>query len=333
MSKAQILFVDDEQNILNGFRLILRSMRNEWDVHVALGGREALELMDKQSFDVIVSDMRMPGMDGAQLLAEVARRSSETVRMILSGYSEQSTVLRTVKLAHQYLSKPCSHEDLKNAISRSLRLRDVIHSNAIKKLVSRIESLPALPRLYLELQDALLDANTSLENIGDIIGKDVGMTSSILRLVNSAFFGIPAHVSSVGYAVRLLGVETIRALVLSIELFSGSGADMLGGLSLPRLWLHSARVSCFARAIAELENEPNEVRDDCFIAGTLHDVGALVLAMSMPDVYAKVIARAKMEHTDLHSIEREEFGTTHAEVGAYLLSLWGFKDPIIEAVC
>ncbi len=333
MSKVKILFVDDEQNILNSFRLTMRSMRDVWDVAFAPGGHEALDLMKTQTFDVIVSDMRMPRMDGAQLLAEVAKRSPETVRMVLSGYSDQGTVLRAVKLAHQYLSKPCTPEELKGAITRSLHLRDIIHSSTIKQIVARIEALPALPKLYQELMEALQDTNSSLQYIGDIISQDVAMSSSILRLVNSAFFGLPTHVSSVGHAVKLLGVETIRALVLSIELFCDSKSEIPGGLSLQKLWSHSIRVSCFCKTITEYEKQPKEMRDDCFIAGTLHDLGTLVLATSLPDEYGQLVERCRTAHTPLHIIEKEVFGTTHAEVGAYLLSLWGFKDCITEAVC
>jgi len=333
MTKPRILFVDDEQNILDGLRLLLRPLRSQWDMAFAASGVEALKIMETESFDVVVSDMRMPGMDGAQLLAEVAGRSPETVRMILSGYSDQASVMRTVKLAHQYLSKPCPAEELKNAVSKALSLRDIIGSGALKQLISRIESLPPLPPLYQRLMGELRDDNSSLQRIGDIIGQDMAMSSSILRLVNSAFFGLPTHVSSLQHAVKLLGIETIRVLVLSIGLFSDVGKATPVGFSLEQLWIHSTRTSCFCKAIAEVERQDAGMRDDCFIAGMLHDLGKLVLVTTMPEVYGEVLTRVQGGSLHLHVAEREAFGTTHAEVGAYLLSLWGFKDSIIEAVC
>lgn len=333
MTKPRILFVDDEQNIMDGIQLLLRPLRNQWDMSFATSGTEALKLMETGPFDVVVSDMRMPGMDGAQLLAEVSRRSPETVRMILSGYSDQASVMRTVKLAHQYLSKPCPAEELKSAINKALRLREIIRSGPLKQFISRIESLPPLPHLYQQLMGELQNDNSSLQRIGDIISQDVAMTSSILRMVNSAFFGLPTHVSSLHHAVKLLGVETIRVLVLSIGLFSYAGTFSFANFSLERLWAHSTRVSCFCRTIAEVERQNAVVRDDCFIAGMLHDLGKLVLATTMPEDYREVLARVQGGGLRLHVAEREAFGVSHAEVGAYLLSLWGFKDSITEAVC
>lgn len=333
MTKPGILFVDDEQNILDSFQLSLRSIRNEWDLAFVPSAVEALKLMETESIDVIVSDMRMPGMDGAQLLAEVAQRSPETVRMILSGYSDQASVMRTVKLAHQYLSKPCPVEELKSAINKALRLRGVICSGALKQFISRIESLPPLPQLYQQLMGELQNDKSSLQRIGNIIAQDVAMTSSILRMVNSAFFGLPTHVSSLHHAVKLLGVETIRVLVLSIGLFSYAGKFSFADFSLERLWAHSTRVSCFCRTITEVEGQNAVVRDDCFIAGMLHDLGKLVLATTMTKDYREVLARVQGGGLRLHVAEREAFGVSHAEVGAYLLSLWGFKDSITEAVC
>jgi HD-like signal output (HDOD) protein/ActR/RegA family two-component response regulator len=333
MTKPMILFIDDEQHIMDGIQLLLRPLRSQWDMSFATSGAEALKLMETESFDVVMSDMRMPGMDGAQLLAEVAQHSPETVRMILSGYSDQANVMRTVKLAHQYLSKPCPAEELKGAISKALRLRGIICSGALKQLISRIESLPPLPQLYEQLVEELRDGKSSLQRIGDIISQDVAMTSSILRMVNSAFFGPPTHVSSPLHAVKLLGVETIRVLVLSIGLFSYAGKFSFTDFSLERLWAHSKRVSCFCRTIAEAEGQNAVVRDECFIAGMLHDLGKLVLATTMPEEYRKVLTRVQGGGVHLHVAEREAFGVSHAEVCAYLLSLWGFKDSITEAVC
>ncbi len=333
MTKPRILFVDDEQNILDSVRLSLRPLRNEWDMAFMPSAVEALKLMETEFLDVVVSDMRMPGMDGAQLLAEVAERSPETVRMILSGYSDQASVMRTVKLAHRYISKPCPAEELRIAISGAMRLREIIRSGALKRFVSRIESLPPLPLLYQRLMNELQDENSSLQSIGDIIGQDMAMSSSILRLVNSAFFGLPVHVSNLQHAVKLLGIETIRTLVLSIGLFSDVGKATPVGFSLEQLWAHSTRTSCFCKAIAEVERQDTRMRDDCFIAGMLHDVGKLVLVTIMPEVYGEVLTRVQGGSLHLHVAEREAFGTTHSEAGAYLLSLWGFKDAIIDAVC
>jgi len=333
MKKPKIIFVDDEPEVLEGLRLMLYSKRPEWDMSFVGTGAEALKLIQEVPHDVVVSDMRMPGMDGAQLLRAVQEQSPETVRIILSGYSDQESVMRTVKLAHRYLSKPCPPAAMKQAIEKALRLRDIILSVQLKQLISRIESLPALPELYSRLTMALLNEGSSLQSIGDIIAQDVGMSASILRLVNSSFFGLPTRVASVQHAVKLLGTETIRVLVLSIHLFSTISPRRFPGFSLKMLWEHSTRVACFARAIAEVENAAPSVRDDCFIAGMLHDVGKLVIATTMTSDYKKVLALVRDKEIRMCEAEMEVMQTTHADVGAYLISLWGFNDSIVESVC
>lgn len=332
-AKPKILFVDDEVDILEGLRMMLHSKRAEWDMSFVGSALEAMDLIEKQPQDVVVTDMRMPGKDGAQLLQEVQERTPEAVRMILSGYSDQESVMRTVKLAHRYLSKPCPPSEMKLAIQKALRLRDIILSVQIKQLISRIESLPALPELYRRLTMALMNEGTSLQKIGDIIAQDVGMSTSILRLVNSSFFGLPTRVANVQHAVKLLGTETIRVLILSIHLFSTISPKHLPGFSLKMLWEHSTRVACFAKAIAEVENAPMDERDNCFIAGMLHDVGKLVIATTMTSDYKRVLTHVRDKEIRLCEAEMEVLKTTHSDVGAYLISLWGFSDTIVEAVC
>lgn len=332
-NKPRIMFVDDEPEILEGLQAMLYSMRGEWDLTFVGSGAEALAHLEQHTQDVVVSDMRMPGMDGAQLLHEVQQRTPETVRIILSGYSDQESVMRTVKLAHRYLSKPCPPSEMKQAIQKALRLRDIILNVQLKQLISRIESLPALPELYRRLTMALMNEGASLQQIGDIIAQDVGMSASILRLVNSAFFGLPTRVANVQHAVKLLGTETIRVLILSIHLFSTISPRSFPGFSLKMLWEHSTRVACFARAIAEAENATMDERDDCFIAGMLHDVGKLVIATTMTGDYRKVLSLVRDKEIKVFEAEMEVMETTHADVGAYLISLWGFNDTIVEAVC
>lgn len=331
--RPRILFVDDEPEILEGLQAMLYSMRGDWELSFVHSGAEALALLERIPQDVVVTDMRMPGMDGAQLLHAVQQKTPETVRIILSGYSDQESVMRTVKLAHRYLSKPCPPAEVKQAIVKALRLRDIILNVQIKQLISRIESLPALPELYRRLSVALMNEGASLQQIGNIIAQDVGMSASILRLVNSAFFGLPTRVSNVQHAVKLLGTETIRVLILSIHLFSTISPRSFPGFSLKMLWEHSTRVACFARAIAEVENASMDDRDDCFIAGMLHDVGKLVIATTMSSDYRKVLNLVRDREIKIFEAELEVLETTHADVGAYLISLWGFNDTIVESVC
>ncbi|GFK93001.1 Hydrogenase transcriptional regulatory protein hupR1 [Fundidesulfovibrio magnetotacticus] len=330
--KPKILFVDDEPNILDSLRLSLRPLRAKWDMTFALGGREALAVLERERHDVVVSDMRMPGLDGAQLLAEVQRRHPDVVRIILSGYSDEQSVLKTVKLAHQYLSKPCRPVDLIQAVDRALGLSGVLEPGALKSVVASLTSLPAVPSLYGRLVEILQDENTTLKEVGDIVSQDVAMCASILRLVNSAFFGLPTRVSSIHHAVNLLGGQTIRALVLGVNLFESMDAQRMPDFSVHGLWEHSLRTACFAKALAACEGAGNELGDEAFIAGVVHDMGKLPMACGLPGEYARALDLVRSEGLAVHEAERAVFGATHAEAGAYLMGLWGFDRGQIKAV-
>jgi HD-like signal output (HDOD) protein len=326
----RILFVDDEPMILEAIQHSLRSMRAEWEVTVANSGGEALEAMAVSPFDVVISDMRMPGMDGAQLLEQVKARFPRTVRIILSGQSDRETVLRSVGPSHQYLSKPCDVDELKQKLMRAFALRDMLDNPRLKEVLSRLKSVPSLPALYFAVTEALRSPETSLKQIGDLIEQDMGMCAKVLQLVNSAFFGLASHVSSPHQAIAMIGFENLKALVLSVEVFSGFGGRPTPDLSV--LWNHSMATASFAKAIAKVQLAARSIVDDAFAAGLLHDVGRLVLASAFADEYQKVLPRAAEPGVLLAVCEEEAFGCTHSVAGAYLLGLWGLADSVVEAV-
>ncbi|MEW6657096.1 MAG: response regulator [Thermodesulfobacteriota bacterium] len=328
----KILFVDDEPKVLEAMQRMLRSMRREWETAFALSGAEALETLSRESFDVVVSDMRMPGMDGAQFLAEVKKRYPDIVRIVLSGQSDKEMVLKSVRPAHQYLAKPCDAEALKSSISRACALRDLFTDNALRLVVSRLDSLPSLPDLYVQIIQEVQSEYSSIRKIGEIISKDIGMTAKVLQLVNSAFFGHIRHVSSPAQAAELLGLETIKTLVLSVKIFTQFDRLNSPNFSVKRLWDHSLATGVFSRTIAIREKQAQEVIDDAFMAGVLHDAGKLIMAANLTRQYREVMKTAREQHLSLWQAENRVFGVTHAQVGAYLLSLWGLPYPIVEAI-
>ena len=330
--KKTILFVDDEQRVLDGIRRTLRGMRGSWQMEFASGGAEALELMAHQPVDIIVSDMRMPEMDGASLLLEVMRRHPKTVRLVLSGYSDQEMVLKSVGIAHQYISKPCDAESIHRIVTRTGHLRDFLHSEPLQLLVAEMSSLPSMPSLYTELLEEIRSPLSSTKRIGEIIERDIGMTAKVLQIVNSAFFGLRRQVSSAIEAISLLGQDTVMALALSSAIFSACEVKALGGVSLEAFWADGIRVGALARKLARFESLDSVGQQSAFTAGMLHDVGRLVLASQFPARYDKAMARMREVGSTLLEAEHEEFGASHPEVGAYLLGLWGLPDAIVEAV-
>lgn len=328
----RLIFVDDEPRVLQGLQRQLHGMRHEWQMTFVESGPQALEFLAANSVDVVVSDMKMPLMDGAQLLTEVMKRHPNCVRIVLSGQADRESVLRLVGPAHQYLSKPCVAEELRTAIHRAFSLRDLLTNQRLKELALRVRALPTLPALHTELAEELRREEPSVQRVGDIVARDIGMTTKILQLVNSAFFGLSQSVTNPHEAVMYLGLATVRALVLSLQVFSQYEQKQLQDFSLEALARHSWQVSVFARRIAEAEHCEPKIDDQCFLAGLLHDLGQLILAGGLPEEYARVVATVRQEGRPISEVERAEFGATHAEVGAYLLGLWGLPNPVIEAV-
>jgi HD-like signal output (HDOD) protein len=311
---------------------MLRNMRGEWEMGFAESGLKALDMMRDRSFDVVVADMRMPGLDGCQLLGKVKELHPQMVRIILSGYSDRKTVLDSIRLAHQYLSKPCDAETLKSTVSRACALRDLLADESLISLVSRIDSLPSLPSLYSDLLAELESTESSIQKVGEIIAKDVAMTAKILHLANSAFFGLGQHVVNIHRALNCLGMETVKALVLTVHIFTEYRMAAEKGFPISALWDHSIATGSFAKAIAREENQEPGVVSDIFMAGLLHDVGKLVLAVSLPEKYREVMRLVNEAEKTYYESELEVLGTTHAQVGAYLMGLWGLADVIVEAI-
>ncbi|MFP5259675.1 MAG: HDOD domain-containing protein [Acidobacteriota bacterium] len=330
--KTRILFVDDEPNALAALRRMFHDMRQAWDMDFAADGRVGLALMAEEPYDVVVADVRLPGLEGDVFLQAAQDLNPGAIRIVLSGESDRDLILRTVRPAHQFLRKPCQPGELRAVVSRCLDLREVFLDERVKGVVARLDHLPVAPRLYSALLDLLSQEYPSMQAVADLIAKDVGMTAGMLKLVNSAFFGRRAPVSSPARAVELLGLEVVKALVLGVELFGRFDKEAFADFDLEKLWSHCLGTARLAREIAVLEDAPGAVREDCSIAGLLHDVGKLVMASSFPELYRDVLAAAQAGEGTVLDMEHRFFGASHAEVGAYLLGLWGVSDAVVRAV-
>ncbi len=328
----RILFVDDESKLLEGLRRMLRGMRHEWEMEFAEGGHAALELMGQKAFNVVVTDMRMPGMDGCQLLSRVKELYPQVVRIVLSGHTEREMAMEAAILAHQYLSKPCDADTLKNTVSRCCSLRRLLDNDSLIRVVSGLTNLPSLPSLYTEVIKEIDSPDGSLNRVGEIISQDTGMSAKILQLVNSAFFGHSRHVASPVRAVNLLGLETVKALILTIKIFCQYEQSNLPGFSMDAQWEHSMSTGLYAKQIAIAEDLGQDKIDEAFISGLLHDIGKLILLDRFPEKCLQILEEARSANCSLWEAEQHVIGTTHAEIGAYLLGIWGLSEPIVNAV-
>lgn len=324
-----ILFVDDETKILDGLQRMLRGQRKEWRMTFVDSGAKALEAMAAERFDTLVTDMRMPGMDGAELLTRAKEAHPEVVRIVLSGHSELEAAMRAVPVAHQFLSKPCESEQIQEVVTRACNLRTLIAKPELQSVVGNIESLPSLPRIYNQLVAALSDPEAGIEEVAQIVEQDLAITAKILQLVNSSFFGISREITHIGQATAYLGINTVRDLVLSTEVFSSfEGRKMARGFSMEHEHWHSTACARIAKKLVD----DKAISDLSFLAAMLHDLGKMILSSNLPEEYGALLERHKTLGGSLEDMETQLLGTTHAEVGGYLLGLWGMPYPIVEAV-
>lgn len=332
MIKMRILFVDDEASVLDGLRRMLRKQSAHWEMDFALTGQEALEKMASYPFDVIVTDMQMPGMNGAELLERVIKEHPEVARIILSGHADENLAVRAMRVAHQYLAKPTDPETLKLAVAKSCPLQCIVQNERVRSAVASCEGLPVMPALCSELTRLVESPHTETRQIAGVVARDPGMCAKLLQLVNSSFFGVGRRVSSVHHAVSLLGLLRIRALVLREQLFQALPLPRpVRYFSVDRLWPRSLMVAELARQVSLAEGQDKDRPDQAFTAGLLHDIGLLVLASRHAD-FERALLTVHRRQVPVCQAEMEVMGVTHAEIGAYLLNLWGLPARIVEAV-
>jgi HD-like signal output (HDOD) protein/CheY-like chemotaxis protein len=322
----RVLFVDDDPRVLAGLERMLRPYRETWATVTATDGHAALETLAAMEVDVIVTDMRMPGMDGAELLSRVRDRHPEIVRIVLSGQMDSSASVRTASVAHQYLSKPCDTTTLIDVIQRTCNLQGLSYPPALRQALGRIGSLPSPGATIIELNRVMASGDVSLSEVGDIAGRDPAITTKVLQLVNSAFFGLPHSVADIRVAITYLGLITVRNLFVASDVFRAfDGRGLLGRKDLHAL---QSRAMTVARGASELMDGTSE-REWAFLAGLVHDVGILAMTSCPLDDLDPETSRSGLDA--LPHIEAT-LGASHADVGGYLMTIWGLPDVVVDAV-
>jgi HD-like signal output (HDOD) protein len=311
--KQRVLFVDDEAAILEGLRAVLRPQRREWDMVFALGGPAGLQEVEKSKFDIVVTDMRMPILDGAALLSRVKELQPHAIRLVLSGQTDPQTTMKSVFTAHQFLAKPCDAEKLRNVVKRCCELNELLGADELKSLCGDVSLLPAAPTTYLAISKALGNPNTGINEVVRIVEREPALCAKVLQLANSAFFGLPRAVSNVSQAATYLGTLALRDLSLAMETMASlqSGRAKLPAESYRAFQTNALAVGLLGRRWFGTDRRK---ADDAFVAGMLRDMGHLVLA-----------TRPSAGPGD---IDLEQ----HAALSAYLLGLWGIPHAVLEVV-
>jgi putative nucleotidyltransferase with HDIG domain len=334
MSTLRILFVDDERSLLDGLRRSMRKWSKQWDMQFVDSGNAALSTLSEWKAHVVVTDMRMPGMDGIQLLKEVKARYPHMIRFVLSGFSERGTILESMGLCHQFFSKPCDPEQLAKAIEFSSGLYQHLNRDGTQRIVGSLQTLPSPPTLYTQINAELEKEEPSILDIANLIRCDTAMSAKVLQLVNSSYFGLGEPVADIREATVFLGTDNLRALAMTVGLTQECFVRLRHAMDLDAFTEHSIQVGAAGKKLAEFLHLPRRGIETAFSAGLLHDIGKLVMATFFDSPYfsQEAVHMHTPDTEDTQDFEMQHFGENHATLGAALLAIWGIPPDIVNAV-
>jgi HD-like signal output (HDOD) protein/ActR/RegA family two-component response regulator len=324
----RILFVDEQPDTFASLKEVMRRSGPTWNVEYAAGGAAALAALEEGPVDVVIAEERMSPMDGVTLLTRLRDRHPMTIRMILSEAVGSKRPSVAAIIAHRFLGKPCNVAELGVLIRRSCDLRDLTGDAEAYRRTMSATALPSSPGMYMELSQILSDPTWQPSQVSAVIERDVAMSAKVLQLANSALFGLTQTVTSVRDAVVYLGGDTIRSLALTAEAFGKLAPKRAEGFSIDAFQNHAMLVARIAAAILP----PGRAQQEAVTASLLHDIGKLIVISDGSNRWKLLNLEAVERRLPLYEVEHEREGVTHAELGAYLLSLWGLPDGIVEAV-
>ena len=309
-----------------------RALEQEWSVRWVAGPDAALAEMAVHPADVVVADCALPEAgQGVELLDRIHAGFPKTIRILLAGELDNQHRMADVQGSHLILTKPCDIKTLKSAIQRALAIDLWLTNDSLRQLVSRLRTFPIVPSLYLEVINALKSPHVTTVELGGIIAKDMAMMTKLLQVTNSACFGLPRRISDPVEAVGILGFETVKSMVITLKLLSQYDKVKPVYFSIDRLWRHSTGVARLSRRLASAQEDDPALAESAFTAGLMHDLGKLVLASNFDEQYSGAQALARHQQIPLWEVEKQIFGASHGEIGAYLLGLWGMPLDLVEA--
>ncbi|MGB9852155.1 MAG: HDOD domain-containing protein [Candidatus Kapaibacteriota bacterium] len=328
--KTGILFLSDETTIKEIIRNVV-PLQDDFDIFFAESGEKGLQILANNKIDIFFGSPNITLPSGSNIFYEIKRVFPETIRFALVSNLESPSVAQLSQYVHQFVQPPYTLENLKERIERTSSLQKTLKNENIKELVQNITALPSLPELYIQIEQEVARPDFSLSKIGNLIAKDPNLTAKILQIVNSAYFGLQREITNINFALTYLGVNVIKSLIFYIHLFSNFKVTPENRKYLEQFWKHSLIVASNTYHLAEKHLTSKSEIDSAYTAGVLHDVGKFVL-LNTYTYPQDVMLLAEQKAMDNLEAENEIYQCTHAEIGAYLLGLWGFPITIVEAV-
>lgn len=330
--KTRILFVDSELAWLQRLRHDLWSMRHEWECVFAQDMAEAAAKLAEGEVAVVASSFKLPDGNGAQLLETAQRIRPSAARVMIADRDSREMLMRTVHSAHRFISRDAGAP----AITQVIRTLCLIRSDAFPRefceMAGGLERMPVMPSVYAELLDVMADDDSDLGRITSVVVRDLSITMRILRLANSALFGARQEISSVFDAVAMVGLGRLKSLALSSGVFAEFEKHGVDLRYMETLWSHSTKTASYCRIIARAEGLDHASCEESLVSGLLHDIGKLVLADNHRERYKGMATRADQAGLPLWQMETAEFGGNHAQLGAYLATLWGLPRGVCGAI-
>ena len=330
--QKRLLFVDDEPLLREMYEIIGSLLGQDHKITTASSAKEALDLLQSTQYDVVVSDLAMPGMDGLEFMNKVVRNYPESARIVISGFADRMKVAECLTVGHRYFSKPFHVGPFVKLLTRIVHYAYLIEDRKVRTLVCSSGALPTPSDTFVRLTDAISSDYTDLDQIAGIVEQDPGLSTKILQVVNSAQFGASHAITSPLEALQILGIEVLRALIAGMQVFDFYKDKGLAQETIREIWGHCITTARAARTIARLEKASGQLAGECFLAGLLHDIGKLTLLTNAPRDYDQVSELMEVDKMSRPEAEQTIFGASHAEIGAYLLVLWGLPDSVIQAV-
>lgn len=306
--KKQILFVDDDAFVLSALRRLMRSHRDVWDVSFASNGNEAIQIMADLAFDVVVTDVRMPVMDGFELLDHVRNVHPNAIRIILSGQTDSDTDIRPVGPTHHCLTKPCSPDELRTTIQRAIRLQDELNREASGFPELSIHQFPVTPECVVDLRRAINRGETDPDIVAQIIRQDPILTLRVLMFANDTSAQL-IGAATVAEAIKLMGARRILENV-------AANADQqiaIDTLTHTTLVEECLRYSQQCAELAQQHSAGPVVVNESKLAGLAINIGPIAVLV------AKALGN-DITHQNTDAI------------GALLIRSWAFSNSVAEAI-